>query len=169
MNHSPQDVRKGLWLGLLGVAIFAVTLPMTRLATGTVDAPQMSPWFVTFGRATLAGGLSIIFLLLTRSRWPAGHERLPLAMATLGNAIGFPLLLGFALRQVTSGHAAVVLALLPLATAAMSVMVPVTSGCTAGSMSSRISCQPGWLKPAVVRSLRLGPQPTWRRDFMLPC
>ena len=25
----------GLWLGLLGVAIFAVTLPMTRLATGT--------------------------------------------------------------------------------------------------------------------------------------
>lgn len=123
MNPSPHDVRKGLWLGLLGVAIFAVTLPMTRLATGTVDAPQMSPWFVTLGRATLAGALSIVFLLLTRSRWPTRHERLPLAMATLGNAIGFPLLLGFALRQVTSGHAAVVLALLPLATAAMAAWV----------------------------------------------
>ncbi|MFM2049616.1 MAG: hypothetical protein RL682_107, partial [Pseudomonadota bacterium] len=36
----------GIWLGLLGVAIFAVTLPMTRLATGTADAPQLSPWFV---------------------------------------------------------------------------------------------------------------------------
>ncbi len=123
MSHSPEDTRKGLWLGLLGVAIFAVTLPMTRLATGTTDAPQLSPWFVTFGRATLAGALSIAFLLLTRSRWPAGHERLPLAMATLGNALGFPLFLGFALRQVTSGHAAVVLALLPLATAAMAAWV----------------------------------------------
>jgi drug/metabolite transporter (DMT)-like permease len=59
-----------MWLGLLGVAVFAVTLPMTRLATGTADAPQLSPWFVTFGRATLAGALSIIFLLVTRSPWP---------------------------------------------------------------------------------------------------
>lgn len=123
MSHSPEDTRKGLWLGLLGVAIFAVTLPMTRLATGTTEAPQLSPWFVTFARAALAGALSIIFLTLTRSRWPAGHERVPLLMATLGNAIGFPLLLGFALRQVTSGHAAVVLALLPLATAAMAAWV----------------------------------------------
>ena len=87
MNPSPHDVRKGLWLGLLGVAIFAVTLPMTRLATGTTDAPQLSPWFVTFGRATLAGALSIVFLLLTRSRWPTRHERLPLAMATLGKPV----------------------------------------------------------------------------------
>jgi hypothetical protein len=38
---------QGLWLGLLGVFIFGLTLPMTRLATGTVDAPQLSPWFVT--------------------------------------------------------------------------------------------------------------------------
>ena len=38
---SPET--QGLWLGLLGVVIFALTLPMTRLATGTVDAPQLSP------------------------------------------------------------------------------------------------------------------------------
>lgn len=123
MSHSPEDTRKGLWLGLLGVTIFAVTLPMTRLATGTTEVPQLSPWFVTFGRATLAGLLSILFLTLTRSRWPAGRERVPLALATLGNALGFPLLLGFALRQVSAGHAAVVLALLPLATAAMAAWV----------------------------------------------
>lgn len=123
MNPDPHLSRKGLWLGLLGVMIFAVTLPMTRLATGTTAAPQLSPWFVTFGRATLAGALSMVFLLLTRSRWPRGPERLPLALATLGNVIGFPLLLGFALRQVSSGHAAVVMALLPLATAAMAAWV----------------------------------------------
>jgi drug/metabolite transporter (DMT)-like permease len=48
---------------------------------------------------------------------------MPLFFAMLGNAIGFPLLLGFALRHVTSGHAAVFTALLPLATAAMSAWV----------------------------------------------
>ena len=123
MNPSPQQINRGLALGLLGVAIFAVTLPMTRLATGTVEAPQLSPWFVTFGRAALAGCLSIVFLLLTRSRWPTGQERRPLALALLGNAIGFPLLLGLALRHVTSGHAAVFTALLPLATAAVAAWI----------------------------------------------
>jgi drug/metabolite transporter (DMT)-like permease len=112
-----------MWLGVLGVAIFAVTLPMTRLATGTADAPQLSPWFVTFGRAALAGVLSTVFLLFTRSKLPTPAQRKPLAMALFGNAIGYPLLLGFALRQVTSGHAAVITALLPLTTAAIAAWV----------------------------------------------
>ena len=125
MNSKSGDERAvlGMWLGLLGVAVFAVTLPMTRLATGTTASPQLSPWFITFGRAALAGALSIVFLLVTRSRWPAPGERKPLALAMLGNALGFPLLLGFALRQVTSGHAAVIIALLPLATAAVAAWV----------------------------------------------
>lgn len=114
---------RGMWLGVLGVAIFAVTLPMTRLATGTAEAPQLSPWFVTFGRATLAGALSLVFLLLTRSPRPTPAQRRPLALALLGNALGYPLLLGFALRHVTSGHAAVITALLPLATAAVAALV----------------------------------------------
>lgn len=120
---NAQRERLGLWLGVLGVAIFAVTLPMTRLATGTAEAPQLSPWFVTFGRATLAGALSLVFLLLTQSPRPTPAQRKPLALALLGNALGYPLLLGFALRHVTSGHAAVITALLPLATAAMAAWV----------------------------------------------
>ncbi len=112
-----------MWLGVLGVAIFAVTLPMTRLATGTAASPQLSPWFVTFGRAALAGALSVVFLLITRSKLPTPAQRKSLAMALLGNAIGYPLLLGFALRQVTSGHAAVITALLPLTTAAIAAWV----------------------------------------------
>jgi drug/metabolite transporter (DMT)-like permease len=113
----------GLWLGLLGVAIFAVTLPMTRLATGTQAAPQLSPWFVTFGRAALAGVLSIAVLVALRAPRPRRHEWAPLAWAVLGNAIGYPLLLGLALRVVTASHAAVVTALLPLATAAIAALV----------------------------------------------
>ena len=121
MNQREQSL--GMWLGFLAVVVFAVTLPMTRLATGTAEDPQLSAWFITFGRAALAGALSIAFLLITRSPWPTQAQRKPLFFALLGNVIGFPLLLGFALRHVTSGHAAVFTALLPLATAAMSAWV----------------------------------------------
>jgi drug/metabolite transporter (DMT)-like permease len=109
---------KGLWLGLLGVFIFALTLPMTRLATGTVDAPQLSPWFVTWGRAALAGLLSALYLLVTHAPRPTSSQRGPLLLSLAGNVIGYPLLLGWALRHVTASHAAVITALLPLATAA---------------------------------------------------
>ena len=126
MNHSTalpsarmSDATLGLWLGLVGVVVFALTLPMTRLATGTADAPQLSPWFVTWARAALAGGLSAVYLLATRSRLPTAAERGPLLLSLAGNAIGYPLLLGWALRHVTASHAAVITALLPLATAAV--------------------------------------------------
>jgi drug/metabolite transporter (DMT)-like permease len=114
-----SDATLGLWLGLVGVVVFALTLPMTRLATGTADAPQLSPWFVTWARAALAGGLSAVYLLATRSRLPTAAERGPLLLSLAGNAIGYPLLLGWALRHVTASHAAVITALLPLATAAV--------------------------------------------------
>ncbi|MDM0002672.1 DMT family transporter [Variovorax sp. J22P240] len=118
-----KDETLGMWLGVLGVAFFAVTLPMTRLATGTQAAPQLSPWFLTLGRAALAGVLSALFLLATRSPLPKRPQWKPLGMAVLGNAIGFPLLLAFALRVVSASHAAVITALLPLVTAACAAWV----------------------------------------------
>lgn len=122
-HPSSQQRALGFWLGMLGVCIFALTLPMTRLATGSAQAPQLSPWFVTFARIAIAGSLSVVFLLGTGSRWPTAPERRPLALAMLGNALGFPLLLGLALRHVSAGHAAVFTALLPLVTAAMAAVV----------------------------------------------
>jgi len=118
-----KDETLGMWLGVLGVAIFAVTLPMTRMATGTQAAPQLSPWFVTLGRAALAGLLSVVFLLVTRSPRPARQHWKPLGMAVLGNAVGYPLLLAYALRVVSASHAAVITALLPLVTAACAAWV----------------------------------------------
>lgn len=113
----------GMWLGVLGVALFAVTLPMTRMATGTAEAPQLSPWFVTLGRAALAGMLSVAFLLITRSPRPRPHQWRPLGIAMLGNVIGYPLLLAYALRVVTASHAAVITALLPLVSAMVAAWV----------------------------------------------
>ena len=122
-GQAQRRERWGLWLGLLGVALFALTLPMTRLATGSAHAPQLSPGFVTLGRGALAGLLSAGFLLLTRAPLPQRPHWRPLGLALLGNVLGYPLLLAWALREVTASHAAVVTALLPLATAVLATWV----------------------------------------------
>lgn len=124
-THTPTQARQvaGFWLGVLGVTCFAITLPATRLATGSADEPQLSPAFVTLGRAALAGLLSAVFLLLVRAPWPTRAQWRALALSMAGNAIGFPLLLAWALRSVTATHAAVITALLPLTTAAVAAWV----------------------------------------------
>jgi drug/metabolite transporter (DMT)-like permease len=111
------DVPRGLALGLLGVVIFAFTLPMTRLAVGDRAAPQLDPLFVTAGRAAVAGLLSAAWLLLRRAALPARRHWGALAVSAAGTVVGFPLFLALALREVNAMHAAVVTGVLPLATA----------------------------------------------------
>jgi drug/metabolite transporter (DMT)-like permease len=113
---------RGLWLGLLGVVIFAMTLPMTRLAVGPADAPQLPPLFVTAGRAALAALLSLAFLWLTDATLPPRRLWAALGLCAAGTVIGFPLFLALALREVNAMHAAVVTGLLPLATAALAAL-----------------------------------------------
>lgn len=108
---------RGLWLGLIGVVIFAMTLPMTRLAVGAASDPQLSPLFVSAGRAAIAGLLSIVVLVFARARRPRRDEWLTYAVSAAGTVIGFPLFLGLALRDVDAMHAAVITGVLPLATA----------------------------------------------------
>jgi len=121
-----DDVRRaraGLWLGLLGMVVFAGTIPMTRLACGSAEAPQLSPLFVAFGRAGVAGLLSMAYLLATRAPWPHPRHWTMLALTVLGNVIGWPLLLGLAVRRVDAMHAAVITGLMPLATAACGALL----------------------------------------------
>ena len=114
---------KGLWLGLLGIVIFAVTLPMTRLAVGTPDAPQMSGLFIAMGRAVVAAGLSILLLLVTRAPWPARCDVWPLTITAAGVVFGFPLFTSIAMRYVDAMHASVIVGVLPLATAAVGALL----------------------------------------------
>ena len=116
---ASRAARSGLWLGLLGVAIFALTLPMTRLAVGSPEAPQMSGVFVALGRAVVAGLLSVGYLLATGAKTPGRGERLPLVYTALGVVFGFPLLTSIAMRHVEAVHASVIVGVLPLATAAV--------------------------------------------------
>ena len=119
---KPEEI-KGLWLGLLGVTIFALTLPMTRLAVGTPEAPQMSGVFIALGRAVVAAGLSALFLLATRAPWPQRADWWPLAITAAGVVFGFPLFTSVAMRYVEAVHASVIVGVLPLATAAVGALL----------------------------------------------
>ncbi len=127
---SPENLSLGLLLGALGVAIFAMTLPMTRLAVGPASDPQLPPLFVTAARAAMAGVLSLIYLAALRASAPSTSSQLTaavtmptradvpaLAICALGTVLGFPLCLALALRDVDAMHAAVVTGVLPLGTA----------------------------------------------------
>lgn len=123
MSPSSAQINKGLWLGLLGIVIFAVTLPMTRLAVGTPDAPQMSGIFIALGRAVVAAALSAVFLLATRAPLPLRQDWLPLAITAGGVVFGFPLFTSIAMRYVEAMHASVIVGVLPLATAAVGALL----------------------------------------------
>jgi drug/metabolite transporter (DMT)-like permease len=109
---NPQT--SGLILGAIGVLIFSLTMPMTKIA---MAGDLLSPWFVWAGRTVLAAGAGIVYLLATRAPWPPRAAWWPVAGATLGIVFGWPLLNTFALQTVPSSHAAVVNGILPLSTA----------------------------------------------------
>jgi drug/metabolite transporter (DMT)-like permease len=106
--------RAGLAWGLLGVLAFSFTVPFTRLAVS-----GLSPLFIGSGRAVIAAALAIAALAFTRQRFPNGVQWIRLAVVAGGIVIGFPLLTSFALTTAPASHGAVVIALLPAATAVM--------------------------------------------------
>lgn len=120
---TASDATRGLLLGLAGVVMFALSIPMTRLAGGSAAAPQLDPAFVAFGRAVVAGLLSVVYLWATGARRPRGGEWRLLAFTAAGVVFGWPLLLGFAVRHVDAVHASVVSGVLPLATAVIAAFV----------------------------------------------
>jgi drug/metabolite transporter (DMT)-like permease len=113
----PTAAPTGVWWGVLGVAAFSFTVPFTRVAVG-----GLSPLFIGSARAVLAAALAISALALTRARWPHGAQWIRLAVVGGGVVVGFPLLTSFALTTAPASHAAVVIAVLPAATAVMAVL-----------------------------------------------
>src|SRR5512139_3115729 len=106
-------LRRGTLLGLLGVTLFALTIPMTRLASGSTAAPQLSPWFVALGRAAVAGGLAALYLWAVRATWPSAAQWRSLGLTATGVVFGFPLFMGLAVVRVDAVHASVVTGILP--------------------------------------------------------
>lgn len=96
---------------------FSFTVPFTRIALG-----GLSPLFIGSGRAVVAAVLAATALALTKQRLPRGIQLARLAVVAGGVVIGFPLLTSFALTTAPASHGAVVIALLPAATAVMAVI-----------------------------------------------
>jgi drug/metabolite transporter (DMT)-like permease len=103
---------RGMWLGLIGVAIFSLTLPFTRIAVA-----ELNPAFVAFGRAVVAGVCALLLLAWIKAPRPTRQQLRGLIITALGVVVGFPLFSSIAMRYVPAAHGAVVVGLLPLATA----------------------------------------------------
>ena len=111
--RSPSGMR---W-GFTGVVAFSFTVPFTKLAVG-----GLSPLFIGSARAVVAALLAVLALWLARERFPRGVQWVRLAIVAAGIVVGFPLLTSFALTSAPAGHGAVVIALLPAATATIVVL-----------------------------------------------
>jgi drug/metabolite transporter (DMT)-like permease len=108
---------RGYFLGIIGVAIFSLTLPFSHLAVRELD-----PVFVSVGRTVVAGLASLIILLATRQPQPSRADALRLLVVIAGVIFGFPVFSTIAMKTVDASHGTVVLGLLPLSTAFMSTI-----------------------------------------------
>ncbi|WP_407572536.1 DMT family transporter [Deinococcus altitudinis] len=115
-SHSSEKV--GWWWAALGVLCFSLTLPVTRLVV-----PEFGSLTTGFGRAVVAGLLATALLWLRRERLPERRHWVGLVLVTVGVVFGFPVFTSLALRTVPATHAAVVVGLLPAATAVAAVLL----------------------------------------------
>lgn len=109
--------RSGIGWGLLGVFLFAFTVPLTRIAVEAIP-----PLFIASARAVVATLLAVGALALTRQRIPNASQWVRLLVVGAGVVVGFPIFTSYALAHVPASHGAVVIALLPAATAVIAVL-----------------------------------------------
>jgi len=109
--------RAGLGLAGLGVLAFSLTFPATSIALRGFD-----PYVVGAGRSVVASAIGGACLLLARAPLPGRSTWAGLVAVAGGCGIGFGLLSALALHRTTSSHAAIVVGLLPAATAVCAVI-----------------------------------------------
>jgi drug/metabolite transporter (DMT)-like permease len=107
----------GMLLGLAAVALFSLTLPMTRMAVADLD-----PLFVALARAVGAALLAGAWLRWKGVPRPPRADLPALAVVAFGCILGFPLLTSIAMRSLPASHGAVLVGALPLCTALYSAL-----------------------------------------------
>ena len=61
---------KGMLIGFIGILIFSLTLPVSKIAV-----LSFNPYFIAFGRATLAGLVALAYLAYKKERgFISNHE-----------------------------------------------------------------------------------------------
>lgn len=100
---------RGMLLGLIGVVIFSLTLPMTR-----VVVTELHPLLNGLGRALAASVPAGLLLWLRRERLPSRAQLKSLAVVSAGVIVAFPVFSAWAMKTVPAAHGAVVNGLQPL-------------------------------------------------------
>jgi drug/metabolite transporter (DMT)-like permease len=133
------------------VLAFSLSLPTTQVAVR-----ELGPVFATAGRGVGAAGLAAVYLASRRARLP-DRELLPgLLVVAAGVVLGFPLFTALALERTDSAHGAVIVGLLPAATA----VVGVRRTGERPSPAFWLSCAAGALAVAVFAVVRGSGLPT---------
>jgi len=114
---APSKPSSALIWGFLGVTAFSLTLPATKVAVTTMDG-----LVVGLGRSLVAATCALLLLIWYRVPVPRRGSWPRLGLIVLGVIVGFPVFSALALRSVPSSHGAVVVGLLPAATALMGVI-----------------------------------------------
>jgi drug/metabolite transporter (DMT)-like permease len=102
-------------LAALGVLAFSFTFPATVWALR-----GFGPWTATGTRCVLAALVATACLRAFRVPLPRRDQWRGLAVVAVGCVLGFPILTTLALRTSSTAHSAVVIGMLPLATAVIS-------------------------------------------------
>jgi drug/metabolite transporter (DMT)-like permease len=116
-SHTSRE-RLGLFLGVVGMAIFGGTLPATRLAVAEIDPFALTAW-----RAAIAGLCSLALLIALRRKPPPRAQWPQLVIAMICVVILFPLFMALGMQTVDASHGGVVLGVLPIATALVAVTI----------------------------------------------
>ena len=113
-----KQTNQGMILGFIAVAIFSLTLPVTRQII-----PYFDPIFIGLGRSVVAALVALPILLIFKQRFPNPTQVKQLLLTAVGIIAGFPVLTAFAMQTVPASHGSVVIGLLPLLTAVFAVII----------------------------------------------
>lgn len=117
ISKIEENTTQGWLNGFIGVVLFSGSLPATRVAV-----LEFNPVFLTVARASIAGILALIALLVFKEKRPDRKQIFPLTIVALGVVVGFPLLSALALKYVTSAHSIIFIGILPVATAVFGII-----------------------------------------------
>ena len=117
ITQTAEHRTAGLLLGMLGIVAFSFSFPSAKLALDGFD-----PWLVAFGRAAVAGLLAVAYVTAVRAPRPTASQWRRLAIVATGVIVGYPLFTSLALVTSDAAHGAVVIAVLPAATALAAVV-----------------------------------------------
>ena len=104
-------------IGFIGILIFSLTLPVSKIAVLSFD-----PYFIAFGRAFLAGIVALAYLIYKQVPWPQKSDWVKFVIIALGVVFGFPIFTTVAMKEGSSSHGAVILGMMPLATTVIGVI-----------------------------------------------